>query len=86
MIDSEKDGVFRGQSEVRRYLEKVAFQGEWQNPFWSKEDGAVRVNGLVRLMGMDIKAKILVNFDQNNRIEKVKMARDGWPSVRKLWG
>ena len=75
VLVSEKDGQFRGKNELRRYLHKNPFQGQWSRPYLSQAEDMIRVDGTVKILFVSIKVKILVKLNSSNEIEYVYVGR-----------
>jgi hypothetical protein len=75
ILTSEKDGTFRGRTEMRRYLQSNPYQGTWGRPYWSEADRSIRVDGKARVYLVSFKVKILTRIGDRGLIESVYVGR-----------
>jgi len=75
VLVSQRDGTFRGHSELKQYLTNNPYQGTWDQPYWSETDDSIRVDGVVTIFFFDVSVKILIKLDQSNLIEHIYIGK-----------
>jgi len=71
VIDSQKDGIFKGRGEVYRYFNECSVpSGTWNEPSYINYN-TVEVTGTVNFLFFSFDVRGIFYFDEDNKIEKI---------------
>ena len=73
LLESERDGTYRGREEFKKYLDSIKPSGTWGEPVVQGEN--VVIPGKIRFLMMDWNVLGTCSFNKDNLINHIKLAR-----------
>jgi len=73
ILDSERDGVYSGKTELFEYLTKIKPSGKWESAQLLGTD-KVSIQGIVSILWMDWKVIAIFSYDRG-KIKKIELKK-----------